>query len=234
MKYEIEYKHTIKDFEDVYNIEQQYLEPSTISSVEQVVSWENKNPDIDIFIRDLETDEIIGEITLLPLSKQQFNAFMNNTLEDTEINVETLLRYEPNNSYYLLYSAMAIHPDYRNDRLVFGLLLKGFYDKINMLKDNNITFLNMCSEGQTSDGQKFIESFLNLKPKNITKNGYKLYSFDNTKDFDNWFNVFPQYIENYKQKIKNQRHGKKLYSQRCKIKNKISNHEIYFKNKMCS
>lgn len=201
MKYRIEYKHNIKDFEDVWYIEKDYLKPSTIATIEQVIKWDNKNNDIHIFVRDLEKDKIVGEITLLPLSEEQFNSFMNNTLEDTEINEDTLLEYKPNENYYLLYSAMAIDKKYRNDRIVLSLLLKGFYDKINSLKNRNIDFLNMCAEGQTPDGQKFAESFLDLKYKNNTKEGYKLYSFNNKKEFDEWLIRLPKYIESYNNKF---------------------------------
>lgn len=37
MNYRIEYCHKKQDFLDVWNIENQYLEPYTISSVDQVI-----------------------------------------------------------------------------------------------------------------------------------------------------------------------------------------------------
>ena len=164
MKYKIEYTHKTEDFKDVWQIEKNYLEPTTISSVEQVINWEKKNPDINIFIRDIVKDKIVGEITILPLSENQFNKFMKNELEDQQINNHTLLNYEKNGSYYLLFSAIAIAPEYKNDKLVLSLLLKGLKDKLEYLSNNNnIKFLNMCAEGQTIDGQKFSENFLNLK-----------------------------------------------------------------------
>ena len=80
MKYQVEFKHMPKDFEDVWNIEQEYLEPSTIAGVEQTIEWDKQNPDIHIFVRDNDKNQIVGEITLLPLSKEQFNKFMINKL----------------------------------------------------------------------------------------------------------------------------------------------------------
>lgn len=73
MNYRIEYCHKKQDFLDVWNIENQYLEPYTISSVDQVIDWNNKNNDTHIFVRDLIKDKIVGEITFLPLSKEQFD-----------------------------------------------------------------------------------------------------------------------------------------------------------------
>ena len=198
MKYEIEYIHKDKDFKDVWNIERNYLEPSTIASVEQTISWDNKNHDIHIFIREIQNDKIVGEITILPLSNEQFNKFMKNKLEDTEINSYTLLKYEKNSSYYLLFSGIAIHPAYKNDKLVLSLLLKGLKDKLEYFSNNGIKFLNICAEGQTLEGQKFIENFLNLKFNSYTKEGYKLYSFENIEELNNWLQIFPKYIENYK------------------------------------
>lgn len=60
----------------------------------------------------------------------------------------------------------------------------------------------MCAEGQTFDGQKFIENFLNLKQKFITKDGYKLYSFDNAEEFNKWFKKLPSYIKQYNSNMK--------------------------------
>ena len=197
MNYRIEYCHKKQDFLDVWNIENQYLEPYTISSVDQVIDWNNKNNDTHIFVRDLIKDKIVGEITFLPLSKEQFDKFMSNELEDTEIDGNSLCNYENGKSYYLLFSAIAIDKDYRNDRRILSLLLKGFNDKLNELINRNIKFLNMCAEGQTSDGQKFIENFLNLKYQQNTKEDYKLYSFDTDKEFDDWLKTFPKYIKEY-------------------------------------
>lgn len=201
MKYKIEYQPVIKDFEDVLHIEENYLEPSTISSVEQVINWDKKNNDIHVFVRDRKVDRIVGEITILPLSEVQFNKFMINELEDTDISSKMLLNYENNKSYYLLFSAIAIDPKYRNDRIILSLLLKGLNDKLNNLKNRKIRFLNMCAEGQTIEGQNFIENFLDLKYKRNTREGYKLYSFDSMQDFDEWLKRLPQYIESYNNKF---------------------------------
>ena len=200
-RYVIEfYNHTKKDFEDVWNIEHDYLEPETISSVEQVMLWDSKNRDIHIFVKDIISDCIVGEMTLLPLTDKQFTDFMKNELSDTELNYESLEAYEDNNTYNLLASAVAIDKKYRDDKLVLSYLLKGMNKKINDLMSRGIKFKNMCAEGQTLDGQKFIKNFLNLKEKCITKEGYKLYSFDDEKDFFKWYEKFPVYIEEYDRK----------------------------------
>lgn len=200
-RYVIEfYNHTKKDFDDVWNIEHDYLEPETISSVEQVMLWDRKNRDIHIFIRNVISDCIVGEMTLLPLTDKQFIDFMKNELSDTELNYKSLEAYEDNNTYNLLISAVAIDKKYRDDKLVLSYLLKGMNKKINDLMNRGIKFKNMCAEGQTLDGQKFIKNFLNLKEKCITKEGYKLYSFDDEKYFFKWYEKFPIYIEEYDRK----------------------------------
>jgi hypothetical protein len=202
-KYVVEYNnHTKKDFEDVWKIESEYLEPSTISTVEQVMEWDKKNNDIHIFVKDKQLNKIVGEITLLPISQEQFQNFILNKLEDTELNAENLLVYEENKSYYLLFSAIAIDKNYRDDKLVLSYLLNGMYIKINTLLKKNIKFENMCAEGQTKDGQKFIENFLNLNEKFITKDGYKLYSFNSKDEMYKWIDRFPLYIEKYNSTIK--------------------------------
>lgn len=202
-KYIIEfYNHSRKDFEDVFNIEASYFAEETIADVDQVISWDRKNSDIHIFVRDKNVNKVIGEITLLPLTDNQFIKFMNNELSDTELNAESLENYTNNYSYNLLFSAIAVDKDYRNDKLVLSCLLKGLYEKISVLIDKGIRIKNMCAEGQTKEGQNFAENFLNLKEQNTTKEGYKLYSFDSEEDFNKWFNLFPTSIKNYDESIR--------------------------------
>lgn len=196
------YNHTKKDFEEVWEIESDYLEPSTISSVNQVMKWDCKNKDIYIFVRNKELNKIVGEITLLPLTKEQFDDFISDRLDDTELDAENLLVYNDNNTYYLLFSAIAIDKKYRNDKLILSHLLKGLNIKINELLKRGIKFENMCAEGQTEDGRKFIESFINLKEKNITEDGYKRYCFDSKGDILKWIDIFPSYIIKYNSIIK--------------------------------
>lgn len=203
-KYTIEfYNHTKKDFEDIWNIEYDYLEPDTIASVEQIMLWDSKNKDINIYVRDIISNCIVGEVTLLPLTDKQFTSFMKNELSDTELNYETLESYKDNKAYNLLVSVIAIDKRYRCDKLVLDYLLKGMNEKINDLINRGISFKNMCAEGQTKDGQEFIKNFLDLKEKGITKENYKLYSFDDEKEFLKWFEKFPKYIEEYDRKINN-------------------------------
>jgi len=197
MKYKIEFSPTKKDFEDALNIEQQYLKPSTISSIKQVTEWDNKNHDIHVFVRDLDSGKIVGEVTILPLSNKQFNKFIVDKLDDTKINATSLLNYEANKKYVLLFSAIAIDTVYRKDKRVLGCLLNGLNMKLKSLVKRGVIFTNMCAEGQTLDGQKFIESFLNLKQKLVTKDGYKLYSFDSKLEFDIWLKKLPIYIKKY-------------------------------------
>ena len=201
-KYVVEfYNHSRKDFEDVFNIEANYFSEETIADVDQVISWDRKNSDIHIFVKDKGVNKVIGEITLLPLTDNQFIKFMNNELSDTELNAESLENYTNNYSYNLLFSAIAVDKDYRNDKLVLSCLLKGLYEKVSILIGRGIRIKNMCAEGQTKDGQKFAGSFLNLKEQNFTKEGYKLYSFDSEEDFNKWFNLFPAYIKKYDESI---------------------------------
>lgn len=203
-KYKIEFNnHKKEDFIDVWNIELKYLETSTIASVDQVMEWDTKNNDIHIFVRDIETNHIVGEITILPLSYEQFKDFLMNKFDDTKLDGKKLLVYNDNNSYYLLFSAIAIDLNYRNDKLVLSFLLKGLNLKINELLKRGIKFENMCAEGQTKDGQKFIEKFLNLKEKVITKDGYKIYSFNCKDELIKWISIFPSYIEKYDTNIAN-------------------------------
>lgn len=196
MNYKLEYEHKEKDYKDVWNIEQEYLNPSTISSIEQTIKWNKMNSDVHIFVRDVLEDKIVGEATILPLTNEQYDKFMNNELDDTDI--DKIIEYKPNIECYLLFSVLAIDKEHRNEKIILSLLLEGINKKIDYLINKDINFLNMCAVGETDDGRKFIEGFLNMKYIKDTKEGYKLYSFKDKEEFDNWKKIFPSYIEKYK------------------------------------
>lgn len=196
MKYRIEYKHRLKDFIDVWNIENKYLSQSTISSIDQIIKWNEMNNDIHIFIRDVINDKIVGEATILPLNKNQFDDFINNEFNDTEL--IDIISYTNKLECYLLFSVIAIDINYRNEKIILSLLLEGINKKLDYLINNGITFLNMCAVGETEDGRKFIENFLKMKYINDTKEGYKIYSFESKEEFDNWKLEFSKSIDSYK------------------------------------
>lgn len=197
-KYVVEYhSHTRKDFKDVWNIANDYLEPSKIVSVAQIIERNRKNKDIHIFVKDINANKVVGEITILPLTLEQYNKFISNKLEDTTLESESLITYEDAELCYLWFSSIAIDKNYRDDKVVLSCLLKGMYNKIDYLLKKGIIFKNICAKSKTFDGQKFIESFLNLKVRSITEDGYKIYSFDNSKEIGEWFNKIPGYIEKY-------------------------------------
>jgi len=101
-KYRIEYNnYSKKDFEDVWKIGLDYLELSTISSVQQAMDWYQRDDEIYIFVRDIIKNEIVGEITLLPISGEQFQDFMLNKLQDTQLSYDNLLKYNENNQDYI-------------------------------------------------------------------------------------------------------------------------------------
>ena len=197
-KYIIEYyNHTKKDFKDVWKIESQYFNSKMISPVSQVINWDKKNNDIHIFVKDKTTCSVVREITLFPLTKKQYDNFIMNKLEDTDIDEVNLIDYEDKIECYLLFSAIAIDLKYRSDRRVLSNLLKAFITKINSLQERGIVFKNMCAEAITSDGSKFIKGFLNLKEIMKTNEGYTIYSFDDKNDMDKWLKIFPSYIKEY-------------------------------------
>lgn len=197
-RFVIEFTHNKKDFIDVWEIENQYLEKDTICSVEKVMKWDKKNKDIHIFIRDKLRDCIVGEITILPLNNEQFSKFIEGEFSDTDLNATELENYEENGQYNLLLSAIAIKKEYRNNPIILYLIFLGINKKIKKLQSRGITFNNICAEGQTIYGRNLLKSF--LVEQNVTKEGYKLYTlpFENSQSaYNRVWKKFEKYIEKY-------------------------------------
>jgi len=150
------------DFLEVHAIEQEFLKPETIATPEQTFSWAQKNPDIEIFIRDTATGKVVGSLTVVPLNKEQFDKFTSGTLQDTELSAETLEQYRDNTKYWMLFSAVGIRKSYQG-RGLFSMLMHGFCLKMKELQSRGIVFKNICGEGQTPDGQRLLEKIIGLK-----------------------------------------------------------------------
>ena len=187
-------EHTENDFKDVWKIEEEYLESDTISSIEQVLKWENKNHDIHIFVKDRLQDCIVGEMTILPLNDEQYSLFIQGKLSDTEITDEQLEKYEDKKEYSLLISAFAIDKKYRNNPNIFYLLLLGLKEKIEELKKRRISFKNICTEGQTLAGRNISNTF--LEKQDIVGVEYPLYKVT-IDDMDEIVSLIDNYVNRY-------------------------------------
>jgi len=202
MRFIIENDLTLNDFKEIEDIEKSYFDPDTIVPSSQRYDWYASNRDVDIVIRNSDNHEIVGEIAIVPLSKDQYYKFINGEFADTELTGDTMLTYENNKDYYLMFVVVAIKEEYRNNRRALYYLLKGTCEKIKQLQNRGIKYINMCTEGQTPNGQKFIDGFLNLRLMGKTKDNYNLYHFEkDSEDFSNWINIFPNYIESYYNKF---------------------------------
>lgn len=204
MKFKIEDELKFKDFEAMVEIEKSYFKPEKIGSSDEDYQWYLKNPDIEIVIKNVNNGEIAGYSTILPLSKKQYEKYINGELKDVNISERDLLSYKNNQEYYLLFCSIAIAKKYREEKVVLYWILRGIYEKLKYLKSRDIRFVNMCAEAVTKDGQKFVESFLNLRFIKRNKDGNKLYNFkEDYDDFNQWLEIIPKYIGDYYSKYVN-------------------------------
>ncbi|MCL2383087.1 MAG: hypothetical protein FWC79_02785 [Oscillospiraceae bacterium] len=198
MNFRIDNNLTFEDFKEIEEIEKSYFDIDTVVTSSQVYKWHLVNPDTEIVVKSIVNDEVVGQISVIPLSKEQYKNFINGDLKDTEINEDNIITYINHCEYHLLFSCITIKKQYRENKMILYCLLKGLYEKIKYLESKDIKFINMCAEGQTTDGQNFLEKFLSLKLMGKTKDNYSLYYFEKDyNDFDNWFTAFPTYIEKY-------------------------------------
>ena len=161
-KFEFVKQPTFEDFKEVQGIEREFLKEETIATAEQTFAWSKKNPDIEIFIRDVIIGKVVGSLTITPLNEEQYNKFIAGTLQDTELSAETLERYEGGQKYWLLFAAVAIRKAYQGKGL-FNMLMKGFALKIKELEQRGISFANICGEGQTMAGRRIFQELIGLE-----------------------------------------------------------------------
>ena len=124
MDFKIDFNFTLEDFEECEEAEKGYFNPDTTASSFQAYNWYLKNPDIEIGVRDVATNKIAGQATILPLNKEQYDKFISGELKDTEFSEKNLLQYEGSKEYYLLLCCIVIKKEYRDNPMVlyFGTI----------------------------------------------------------------------------------------------------------------
>jgi len=128
----------------------------------------------DTLILLFDEYRVIGYFCMFPIKDKLYNEILNSDrFYDSDIPSESIVRYEPHNTYKLYAISTVIHPDYQGKGLS-KLLVNGFYAYMMNKKKNNIFFSSILTTAVTNGGD-YLSRKLGFEKKKTLNDGYVLY-----------------------------------------------------------
>ena len=128
----------------------------------------------DTIILLFDEHKVIGYFCMFPVKNELYNEILNSDrFYDSDIPSESIVQYQPHNTYKLYAISTAIHPDYQGKGLS-KLLINGFYKYLINKKNNNIFFSSILTTAVT-DGGDYLSRKLGFEKKKTLNDGYVLY-----------------------------------------------------------
>ena len=130
------------------------IDESVHFTLEKCIAWHKINPDIYFMFKLSNQEKIVGYINVAPVTDEGYEKIKSGQIWDIDITEDYVLPYEFPGTYYLYFSSIVIHPDYRNAGLV-KRFIDAFVAKIIELYNNEIYFSAIVGDAITPEGEKF-------------------------------------------------------------------------------
>ena len=175
------------------------IDDSVQFTIEKCIKWHNTNPFVYFMLKDIEKDEIVGYVNMAPVTKDCYEMILSGQFWDIDIPDNLVLPYENPGLYYLNFTSVVIHPDYRSAYMILKLI-DAIAIKLIELQDRGIYIKSMIADALTEEGERFCQLF---GMKKIIESGHqsKIYqvtflppNFTKlTKAFSRLFELYQKY-----------------------------------------
>jgi len=134
------------------------VDESVQFTIEKCLTWHSINPYIYFMLKDLTKNEIVGYVNVAPVTQDCYESIITGQIWDIEISEDAILPYEFPGIYYLNFTSIVIHPEYRNAGMVIKFV-DAISNKIIELFKHEIYFKAMIADAITPEGDKFCRLF---------------------------------------------------------------------------
>lgn len=120
--------------------------------------WYKLNPNIYVFIEDIETHQIVAYVNTTPITDECYEKIKSGTFLTTNITEDMILSFDLPYSYNLYFFSIVVSPEYQNTELFF-LLINALVEKFLRLSAHGVYIKKMISDAVTLSGEKFCALF---------------------------------------------------------------------------
>lgn len=188
-----------EDFKDEHDLAT-LLFGNSVHSMETRKTWLEKNPDIDLIIRD--HGKLVGFINLLPAKHDAIMQFINGEIRGWDIKDDDVLAFSPNTTMECIIMGMATTPDVEvTRRTQYGAkLISGFIEFLIGLAEKNITITKFYATSSTPTG---IAILRNAGFEEINRVGKRIaFELDTTNSNNQIAKEYRQAIKHHKSQAK--------------------------------
>ena len=122
------------------------------------IEWHNKNSFIYFMVKDMKIGHVIAYINIMPVSLDCYEKIKHMEILDINISSDMLLNYLDSNHYFVYFSSIVIHPEYRNTNVII-CLFKSVLDYFIGLNDQGIVIEKIFANAITYKGRKLCKLF---------------------------------------------------------------------------
>ena len=157
----------IKEMSELDDLVYESLPNEEKWTVERNLEIFEKNPRMYFFVEDTASNRLAGYAQITPITKECFQKIMKGELCDSELPDADIVSDEDcadGTPRYLNFTSIAIHPDYKKERILSGRLVSKIKDMIvkkiiQLAEEEKIFFLEMIADTVSEDGEKLCKMF---------------------------------------------------------------------------
>lgn len=149
---------TAEDIQKALDLESLVYHEETMQSLSSCLKYFDVNPDIYMFVKDVETGNIVANVDIAPVTEDCYEKLRSGHFVDKDITTDMVLSYDLPCIYDLYFSSIVIHRDYRGTDLflkLFNEIVKQFIS----LGSREVYARRMLADAVTEEGEKFCKLF---------------------------------------------------------------------------
>ncbi len=164
------------DIIETFEIEKLTLRSDLISDWEESYLLYEHNPCYFLGVRDSCTQKVIAFCTLLPVSDEWYNQFIQGDLVDNSIDLSYIRKYDLPDFYNVYISSICVHPNYQGRSNAFTILYNSIIEMfLNLAQQQEIYVYKFLAEASTLDGERLCK-FIDLRE--IRKSLHNTYIYE--------------------------------------------------------
>ena len=149
---------TPQDIQEVLDMEAEVYPEEERQELSSCIQYFEVNPNVYLFFKDVETERIVANIDICPVTDECYEMIRSGAFLDREIQPDMVLSYDLPSLYNIYFEGITIRKEYRNT----GLFLFMFNAVVRMflsLGEREIFARRMIADAVTAEGVKFCKLF---------------------------------------------------------------------------
>lgn len=164
----------IERLSEVFELARSVYDKNIVIPLDILKIWFKRNPDIFICVEDTQSKRIVGYISALPLTNDEFKNTLKDDFDETKICIDNILTYKMPDFIKLYLCSIVVDPVYQKATLVYKKLFDGAIEFLLKLAERDIFIVELSADAVSKDGERICES-ISMKKVLVTNHNSSIY-----------------------------------------------------------